>query len=56
MNKMSRKKKPVSLYFVFLSLVIMVLIVSIDSTTLAVAIPVCTSNSFPVSSMIVIQY
>ena len=34
------RKKPVAFYFAFLSLVIMVLIVSLDSTALAVAIPV----------------
>jgi hypothetical protein len=34
------KRKPVAFYFAFLSLVIMVLIVSLDSTALAVAIPV----------------
>lgn len=37
------KKKPLAFYFAFLSLVIMVLIVSIDSTALAVAIPVRTT-------------
>ena len=34
------KKKPLSFYFTFLSLVIMVLLVSLDSTALGVAIPV----------------
>lgn len=39
----SPRKKPLSFYFAFLSLVIMVFIVSIDSTALAVAIPVSDS-------------
>ncbi|VUC23264.1 unnamed protein product [Clonostachys rosea] len=38
------KRKPVAFYFAFLSLVIMVLIVSLDSTALAVAIPVLTNQ------------
>ena len=34
------KRKPLSFYFAFLSLVIMVLLVSLDSTALGVAVPV----------------
>lgn len=37
-------KKPLSFYLAFLSIMIMVLLVSLDSTALAVAIPVSSSK------------
>ena len=36
-----KSTKPPSFYFAFLSLVMMVLVVSLDATTLPVALPVC---------------
>lgn len=42
----TQRKKPLQFYLAFLSLVIMALLVSLDSTVLSVAIPVrCPSHS-----------
>ncbi|KAL6233148.1 hypothetical protein BDW75DRAFT_242268 [Aspergillus navahoensis] len=43
-GRQHRKRKPLSFFLAFLSLLLMVFLVSLDATTLAVAIPVITSD------------
>ncbi|KAL4966991.1 putative efflux pump antibiotic resistance protein [Aspergillus stella-maris] len=44
LGRPSRKRKPLSFFLAFISLLLMVFLVSLDATTLAVAIPVITSD------------